>query len=98
MADIKMKFESVTEMSQIMSEAQQTIQDSIDAMKDIAKKLEDGALWGTGGDSLKMGINEKLVTKMQTLAEKCGEISKDLKDAEEAVRKGESTAKGRFSN
>lgn len=97
MADIKMKFESVEEMSNIMAAAQQIIQDSIDDMKSIAQQLEDGALWGTGGDSLKAGINEKLVSKMGTLAEKCGEISNDLKEAADAVRRGEATSKSRFS-
>ncbi|MCW1971160.1 MAG: WXG100 family type VII secretion target [Anaerolineae bacterium] len=92
-----MKFESVEQMSNIMAAAQQIIQDSIDDMKAIAQKLEDSALWGTGGDSLKAGINEKLVSKMDTLAEKCGEISEDLKEAADAVRRGEATSKSRFS-
>jgi hypothetical protein len=96
MADVKMVFESVEEMANIMWDASEKIGESVEAMQKIAQKLGDGALLGVGGDKFVISINEKLVKKMQTLGEKCNEVGNDIFDAMEATRKGESTSKSRF--
>ncbi len=96
MPDVKMNYGSMENMEKAFHQAQQQVQDSMTQMEKVAKTLEDGALLGTAGDAFKDAIRSKLLKRMKVIADKMGELEKDINGALIATRDGVSTAQSRF--
>jgi hypothetical protein len=67
---------------QTIRTGQTKLDDLAGALRDIAKKLDDGALQGQAGQALSEGINTKLIKAVQALTAKLGEIDQDATAAE----------------
>jgi len=96
MPDVKMNYSSMESMEKAFHQAQSQVQDSINEMEKVAKSLEDGALLGSAGDAFKDAIRSKLIRRMKVIADKMGELEKDINGALIATRDGVSTAQSRF--
>lgn len=96
MPDVKMNYNSMESMEKAFHQAQSQVQDSINEMEKVAKTLEDGALLGSAGDAFKDAIRSKLEKRMKVIADKLGELEKDVNGALIATRDGVSTAQSRF--
>jgi uncharacterized protein YukE len=68
----------------------------MNAIKGTAQKLTD-AFQGEGGSALQDAIAKILLKKMDTIAQKMGEVSQDLKTAEEATKQGITTSKSPYA-
>ena len=96
MPDVRMNYPSMEAMQKAFHQANSQVQDSISEMEKVAKSLEDGALLGTAGDAFKDAVRSKLIKRMKVIADKMGELEKDVNGALIATRDGVSTAQSRF--
>jgi len=93
-----MNHNSMDAMSKAFVEAEKTLESTISEMDNVAKALEGGALVGAGGQAFTEALNNKLKKRLNVLKSKMHELHKDVKDAQQANREAEGTAKGRFQN
>ena len=96
MPDVKMNYNSMEAMEKAFHQASQQVQESMTEMEKVAKTLEDGALLGSAGDAFRDAIRSKLIRRMKVIADKMGELEKDINGALIATRDGVSTAQSRF--
>lgn len=96
MPDVKMNYQSMENMEKAFRAANQQVQESIQEMEKVAKSLEDGALLGMAGDAFKDAIRSKLEKRMKVIADKMGELERDINGALIATRDGITTATSRF--
>ena len=85
MPDVKMDYQQMEDMTNAFKKAQSDVQNSMNALKGTASKLAE-AFQGDGGSALQDAINKILLKKMDTVAQKMGEVAGDLKTAEEATK------------
>ena len=96
MPDVKMDYQQMEEMANAFNKAQSDVQASMNAIKGQAGKLAE-SFQGEGGSAMQEAISKILLKKMDTIAQKMGEIAKDLKTAEEATKQGISTSKSPYA-
>ncbi len=96
MPDVKMDYQQMEDMTNAFKKAQSDVQNSMTAIKATAQKLSD-AFQGEGGSALQDAISKILLKKMDTIAQKMGEVSQDLKTAEEATKQGITTSKSPYA-
>ena len=96
--DVRMDFPKVKKMASEFKKAASQINESMQQMKKVAQTMEDGGLQGEAGSAFQAAIRTKLLPAMGKLEQKMMELHKDVKAAEAATRKGESTARSRFMN
>lgn len=96
--DVRMDFPKVQKMATEFKNAASQIEKSMSDMKKVAQILEDGGLQGEAGSAFQAAIRSNLLPAMAKLQAKMTELHKDIKAAEQATRKGESTARSRFMN
>ena len=96
MPDVKMNYDSMQNMENAFKQAAQQVQDSINAMNQVAQTLEGGALLGNAGSAFSDAIKSKLVPNMKTISEGMGKLAQDIQGAVVATRDGVSTAQSRF--
>ncbi len=96
MPDVKMDYQQMEDMANAFKKAQSDVQNSMTALKGAASKLAD-AFQGEGGTALQEAISKILLKKMDTIAQKMGEVSQDLKTAEEATKQGITTSKSPYA-
>jgi len=95
MPDVKMDYQQMEEMSNAFKKAQSDVQASMNAIKGVAGKLAD-AFQGEGGTALQDAISKILLKKMDTVAQKMQEVSKDIKTAEEDTKQGIANSKSPY--
>jgi uncharacterized protein YukE len=91
-----MNHNSMDAMAKAFVEAERTLEATISEMDNIAKAMDGGALVGLGGQAFADALNNKLKKRLNVLKTKMHELHKDIKDAQQANREAEGTAKGRF--
>ena len=96
MPDVKMNYDSMNNMENAFKQAASQVQDSINAMNQVAQTLEGGALLGAAGSAFSDAIRSKLVPNMKTISEGMSKLQQDINGAVVATRDGVSTAQSRF--
>lgn len=96
MPDVKMDYQQMEDMANAFKKAQSDVQASMNAIKGQAGKLAE-SFQGDGGSAMQDAIGKILLKKMDTVAQKMGEVSGDLKTAIEATKQGISTSKSPYA-
>jgi uncharacterized protein YukE len=91
-----MDYGKMNEMAAAYRQAAQDMHDSHEAIKKLADQLENGALIGDAGTTLKDAIRNVLVQKMINIERKLRELAGDIQGAVDKMEKGVSTAESRF--
>lgn len=89
--EIKMDYGLMEDMSKTFQQSVEQLQDTLQAMQNVANELEDGALLGRGGDAFTEAIRNKLSPAISRLTEKMQELSEDVNKAMEDMRSADSS-------
>ena len=89
--EIKMDYGLMEDMSKTFQQSVEQLQDTLQAVQNIANELEDGALLGRGGDAFTDAIRNKLSPAISRLTEKFNELSDDVNKAMEDMRSADSS-------
>lgn len=87
MPDVKMDYQQMEDMANAFKKAQSDVQASMSALKGQASKLAE-SFQGDGGSAMQDAIAKILLKKMDTVAQKMGEVAGDLKTAIEDTKAG----------
>ena len=96
MTDVQMDFDLMEDMARLFRDSGQHMEDLIRAMQDVARRLEEGALLGRGGDAMAEAVRDKLNTSIARLQDKLEELGYDVYGALVDLRDGDSEAASRF--
>jgi WXG100 family type VII secretion target len=89
--EIRMDYGLMEDMSKTFQQSVEQLQDTLQAMQNVANELEDGALLGRGGDAFTEAIRNKLSPAISRLTEKMQELSEDVNKAMEDMRSADSS-------
>lgn len=89
--EIRMDYGLMEDMSKTFQQSVEQLQDTLQAMQNVANELEDGALLGRGGDAFTEAIRNKLSPAISRLTEKMQELSEDINKAMEDMRSADSS-------
>lgn len=89
--EIRMDYGLMEDMSKTFQQSVEQLQDTLQAVQNIANELEDGALLGRGGDAFTEAIRNKLSPAISRLTEKMQELSEDVNKAMEDMRSADSS-------
>lgn len=95
MPDVNMDFDLVEETAGAFTVGASQVADMVNSMKNIARALADGVLWGEAGDVMLESM-DRLIPKCEALSEKFEEISRDLRGAVTALRDEDHDSANRF--
>jgi len=91
-----MNYQTMREMNKEFTAAQAQLQDTLTAVKKLAKDMEGGALQGQAGQTFVGALNGPLTKALQKLSEKMGELAGDIEGARAYYEDGVKNAKSRF--
>lgn len=89
--EIKMDYGLMEDMSKTFQQSVEQLQDTMQAMQNVANELEDGALLGRGGDAFTDAIRNKLAPAISRLTEKMQELAEDVNKAMEDMRSADTS-------
>jgi WXG100 family type VII secretion target len=96
MAEIKMDYGLMEDMSRTFLQGVEQLQDTNQAMQSIANEMEDGALLGRGGVAFTEAIRGKLSPAITRLTDKFQELSEDINKAMEDMRSADSSTESMY--
>jgi hypothetical protein len=96
MPDVQMNFDVMEEAANLFKAGADQMSQTTEAMKNVAKMLEDGALLGLAGEKLADIMYSKHIPKCNSLSQKFEELSGDLYGALVDLRDGDKEAASRF--
>lgn len=96
-ADFRLDFDQVTEMQQEFLRGANQLDDTLSALRDMANRLNDGALVGQGGDAFYSAIMDVLYVKVSNMREKFNEMANDLQAAMDFAAGKDTESAGRFN-
>ena len=96
MAEIKMDYGLMEDMSRTFLQGVEQLQDTNQAMQSIANEMEDGALLGSGGVAFTEAIRGKLCPAITRLTDKFQELSEDINKAMEDMRSADSSTESMY--
>ena len=96
MAEIKMDYGLMEDMSRTFIQGVEQLQDTNQAMQSIANEMEDGALLGSGGVAFTEAIRGKLCPAITRLTDKFQELSEDINKAMEDMRSADSSTESMY--
>jgi WXG100 family type VII secretion target len=88
---IKMDYGLMEDMNRTFLQGVEQLQDTMQAMQNIANEMEDGALLGRGGDAFTEAIRDKLCPAISRLTDKFQELAEDINKAMEDMRSADSS-------
>lgn len=91
-----MNYETMRAMNTQFTAAQQQLQDTLQAVKKLAKDMEGGALQGQAGQTFVGALNGPLTKGLQKLSEKMNELAGDVEGARAFYEDGETKSQSRF--
>jgi WXG100 family type VII secretion target len=98
MADeIKMDYPLMEEMQRTFQSGRETLAETIGELKNIADKMEGGALLGDAGEAFADAVKAVLVDQVQKLSDKFEELEGDLAVAVNKMREAEKNTEKSFS-
>jgi WXG100 family type VII secretion target len=89
--EIRMDYGLMEDMSKTFQQSVEQLQDTMQAMQNVANELEDGALLGRGGDAFTEAIRNKLAPSISRLTEKFQELAEDINKAMEDMRSADTS-------
>lgn len=89
--EIRMDYGLMEDMSKTFQQSVEQLQDTLQAVQNVANELEDGALLGRGGDAFTEAIRNKLSPAISRLTEKMQELSEDVNKAMDDMRSADSS-------
>jgi WXG100 family type VII secretion target len=92
MSEIKMDYGLMEDMSRTFAQGVEQLQDTMQAMQNVANELEDGALLGRGGVAFTEAIRNKLSPAISRLTEKFQELSEDVNKAMEDMKSADQSS------
>jgi uncharacterized protein YukE len=92
-----MNYDSMQAMSDSFKKAAQQLEETKNAMTQIASMMEQGALQGTGGQMFESAIKDKLNKKLDDISNSMNDMSKNIDGAVSKIRDGVQTAQSRFA-
>jgi uncharacterized protein YukE len=95
---VRMNYDTMREMTKEFKAAQAQLQETLKVVQNIGKDMEGGGLQGQAGQTMVGAINGPLTKSLKKLADKMGELAKDIDDARRAMEEGVKVAKNRFMN
>lgn len=91
MSEIKMDYGLMEDMSRTFAQGVEQLQDTMQAMQNIANELEDGALLGRGGEAFTEAIRGKLAPAISRLTDKFQELAEDVNKAMEDMKSADTS-------
>ena len=88
---IKMDYGLMEDMNRTFLQGVEQLQDTMQAMQNIANEMEDGALVGRGGAAFTEAIRGKLCPAISRLTDKFQELAEDINKAMEDMRSADSS-------
>jgi WXG100 family type VII secretion target len=88
---IKMDYGLMEDMNRTFLQGVEQLQDTMQAMQNVANEMEDGALLGRGGVAFTEAIRDKLCPAISRLTEKFQELAEDINKAMEDMRSADSS-------
>ncbi|HRE46782.1 MAG TPA: WXG100 family type VII secretion target [Aggregatilineales bacterium] len=96
--DVQIDYEMADEAVKLFANGQQQLNETLQAMEQLANTMEQGALLGDGGDMFAQALRSRLGPRLRKLAAKLGEISKDIKAASADIRAADTKGKQGFKS
>lgn len=96
MPDVQMNYETMEEMAKIFDNGSKQLQETGQAMEQLAQAMENGALLGEGGDKFAEALRNRLAKRIFKLMQKFAELNKDVIGAVRDLRDGDKEAASRF--
>jgi WXG100 family type VII secretion target len=94
--EIKMEYPLMDEMKQTFQAGQQQLADTLNELKGIADKLEQGALLGQAGAMMSEAVRNTLMTSVQKLSAKFEELQNAIQNAVDQMHQAEAQTKASF--
>jgi WXG100 family type VII secretion target len=94
--EIKVDYPLMEEMKRTFAQGREQLQDTTSELKNIAEKLEGGALLGDAGEAFSQAVRGTLMTQVQKLSAKFEELEADIQSAVDFMRQAEEKAKASF--
>ena len=92
MSEIKMDYGLMEDMSRTFLQGVEQLQDTMQAMQNVANELEDGALLGRGGVAFTDAIRGKLCPAIGRLTDKYQELAEDIQKAMEDMKSADTSS------
>ncbi len=93
---IKMDYGLMEDMNRTFLQGVEQLQDTMQAMQNIANEMEDGALLGQGGAAFTEALRNKLSPAISRLIEKFEELAQDITKAMEDMQSADETTVSMF--
>ncbi len=87
--EIRMDYGLMSDMSQTFKGGMEQLQDTMQAIQNIANEMEDGALLGQGGATFVDVLRNKLTPAISRLIEKFDELATDINHAKDDMQKAD---------
>ncbi|MAT99799.1 MAG: hypothetical protein CL608_21880 [Anaerolineaceae bacterium] len=91
MSEIKMDYGLMEDMNKTFLQGVEQLQDTMQAMQNVANEMEDGALLGRGGTAFTEAIRGKLCPAISRLTDKFQELAEDINKAMEDMRSADTS-------
>jgi len=95
--DVQMDYDAMEDMARAFEQGAQDLSEAASRLKQIAQKLDDGAMLGKTGDAVADACRQRGVPKLEKLGGKLTEEARDIRDAVREMQEGVSQARGKFS-
>jgi len=93
-----MDYPLMDEMKRTFQSGREQLQDTMNELKSIADKMEQGALKGDAGQTFTEGIRNDLISNVQKISDKFEELEGDIQYAVDQMHQAEDKTKQSMSN
>jgi len=94
--EIKMDYGLMEDMNRTFLQGVEQLQDTMQAMQNIANEMEDGVLLGRGGAAFTEALRDKLSPAISRLIDKFTELAEDINKAMEDMRSADESSERMF--
>lgn len=91
MSEIKMDYGLMEDMNRTFLQGVEQLQDTMQAMQNVANEMDDGALLGRGGTAFTEAIRGKLCPAISRLTDKFQELAEDIQKAMEDMKSADTS-------
>jgi WXG100 family type VII secretion target len=94
--EIKMDYPLMEDMKRTFQAGREQLQETMNELKTIADKMEQGALKGDAGEAFTEGIRNELIGAVTKISEKFEELEGDIQYAVDQMHQAEEKTKSSF--
>lgn len=88
--NIVVDYAQMEEGAAVMTDMSQYLEELVGVVTAAADRLDEGALLGTGGQTISEGLRGKLASSIQELSDKYSELAADIRDVAQRFIESES--------